>query len=183
MEHNPWKTIGSREVYRNPWFSVREDQVIRPDGKPGIYGVVESKVATGIIPIDDEGYTWLVGQYRYPIEIYSWEIIEGGADPGETPREAAIRELKEEAGLTARDVVQLGAPFYLSNCFTSERADVFLARGITVGEAQPEGTEVLQLKRLPFSEALAMARSGEISDAVAIIGLERAAHFLSSVKT
>lgn len=173
-EENPWKTVGTREVYRNPWFSLREDQVIRPDGKPGIYAVVEPKIATGIVPIDDEGYTWLVGQYRYAIERYSWEIVEGGVDPGESSRDAAIRELKEEAGLSAREVMELGGPFYLSNCFTSERADIFIAHGISAGTAQPEATEVLQIRRLPFSEALEMVHRGEITDAVSIIALQRA---------
>lgn len=178
MEDNPWKVVSSRPIYRNPWFSVREDQVIRPDGKPGIYSVVEPKIATGIVPIDDEGFTWLVGQYRYPINRYSWEIVEGGAEEGETPLEAATRELKEEAGLTATSIVPLGHPVFLSNCFTSERADSFLARGITQGASQPDGTEVLQLKRLPFEEALRMARAGEITDALSVIALERAYQFL-----
>lgn len=177
-ERNPWKVVSSRSIYRNPWFSVREDQVIRPDGKPGTYSVVEPKIATGIVALDDNGDTWLVGQYRYPIDIYSWEIIEGGVDPGETPLEAAVRELKEEGGLVAEEIVPLGPAIYLSNCFTSERGELFLARGITTGEAQPEGTEVLQLRKMPFSEALEMARTGAISDVVSIIALERAARFL-----
>ena len=177
-ERNPWKVVSSRSIYKNPWFSVREDQVIRPDGQPGTYSVVEPKVATGVVALDDTNHVWLVGQYRYPINIYSWEIIEGGVDPGENSLQAATRELKEEAGLTAEHIIPLGPPIYLSNCFTSERGDLFIARGITVGESQPEGTEQLQVRRVPFAEALRMAREGEISDVVSIIALERAARLV-----
>lgn len=175
---NPWRVTSTREVYRNPWFSVREDQVIRPDGAPGTYSVVEPKVATGVVALDEHDQVWLVGQYRYPIEIYSWEIIEGGVELGEDSQVAAARELQEEAGLVARDWVKLGPTFYLSNCFTTERADVFLARGLTHVEAQPEGTEVLQVRALPFATVMQMVGSGEISDSVSIVALQRAWAFL-----
>ena len=99
---NPWTTLGSRPVYENPWIKVREDQVLRPDGQPGIYGVVEFKNrAVGVLPVEDDGAVWLVGQYRYPLQAYSWEIPEGGSAAGETPEETARRELQEETGLTA----------------------------------------------------------------------------------
>ena len=175
---NPWKVSSTREVYRNPWFSVREDQVIRPDGNPGTYSVVEPKVATGVVALDNEDRVWLVGQYRYPIEIYSWEIIEGGAEVGEDSLSAAKRELREEAGLLASEWITLGPSFYLSNCFSSERAEVFLARNLTHVEAQPDGTEVLQTQALPFVQVMQMVRSGEISDSVSVIALERAWHYL-----
>ena len=114
---NPWTTLSSRLMYENPWIRVREDQVLRPDGQPGIYGVVEFKNrAVGVLPVDDEGCIWLVGQHRYPLNSYSWEIPEGGSPQTEPPEETAQRELKEETGLSAgttradqhRASVQLG---------------------------------------------------------------------------
>ena len=175
---NPWQLCSAREVYRNPWFSVREDQVIRPDGKPGTYSVVEPKVATGVVALDSQDRVWLVGQYRYPINIYSWEIIEGGAEVGEDSQSAAQRELREEAGLIAHQWQCLGPTIYISNCFTTERSDVFLARDLVQVEAQPDGTEVLQTQVLPFAQVMQMVRSGEISDSISIIALERAWHYL-----
>lgn len=177
-ESNPWKTLASRTVYDNPWISVREDTVIRPDGEEGIYGVMETRIATGVVPIDSEGYTYLVGQYRYPTNVYSWEIPEGGADPGEDPLSAIQRELKEETGLVARKWIALGGEFHLSNCISSEVGFVFLAEDLTQEEAEPDGTEVLQVKRLPLADAIAMVDDNTIVDAVSIIALLRAERYI-----
>lgn len=179
-ESNPWKTLGTREVYRNAWIRVREDRVIRPDGAEGIYGVVETRIATGAVPLTEDGYTYLVGQYRYPLGVYSWEIPEGGADPGEDPMQACQRELQEETGLVAERWEQLGGEIHLSNCFTAERGFVYLARGLRMTEAEPDGTERLQVRKLPFDEALLMAKCGEITDAITLIALERAARVLAA---
>ena len=178
MTKNPWTTVSTRLVYENPWIRVREDQVIRPDGKPGIYGVVETRIASGVIALTPENEVYLVGQYRYPVNEYSWEIIEGGNDPGEPALEAAKRELREEAGLSAKDWIQLGPEFHLSNCFSSEIGIVFLARGLSQGQAEPEGTEILKIQKMPIKQALAMVHSGEIKDSVSIVGLIRAARYL-----
>ena len=113
---NPWKTLSSRLVYENPWIRVREDQVLRPDGQPGIYGVVEFKNrAVGVLPVEDDGSVWLVGQYRYPLSLYSWEIPEGGSPASESTEETALRELREETGLTAGrlELISTLAPFQL----------------------------------------------------------------------
>ena len=177
-EDNPWKTVSSKYVYENPWIKVREDQVIRPDGKPGIYGVVETKMATGAVVVDENLELVLVGQYRYPLDFYSWEIIEGGADSGETPLEAAKRELLEEAGLIAENWQQLGPQIHLTNCHSSEEGRVYLAQGLSQGESDPEGTEVLQIRRVSFDEALSMIDRGEITDAMSLIGIERAKRVL-----
>ncbi len=167
---NPWQTVSSKQVYDNPWITLREDQVIRPDGEPGIYGVVHYKnIAVGVLPIE-EGYTYLVGQYRYPLERYSWEIPEGGCPEGEEPLRAAQRELREETGLEARRWQMLGEAF-LSNSVADEYAVWFLATGLVPGERRPEGTEKLSVRRLPFREALAMALNGEITDALSLVAI------------
>lgn len=178
-EDSPWRTVSSRPVYANAWMRVREDQVVRPDGKPGIYGVMEpTRVATGVVALTDDLHVWLVGQFRYPTGSYSWEIIEGGADPHEDPLSGARRELREEAGLDATHWQLLGGEVHLSNCITSERAFIYLARGLREVGAHPEETEVLRLARVPLARALALVDTGVIVDAVSVIGLLRAARFL-----
>ena len=175
---NPWRARGSREIYVNPWIRVREDHVIRPDGLDGIYGVVEfQNHALGIVPVTDNGDTFLVGQWRYPLEVYSWEIPEGGGPLGVSPLESARRELAEEVGLTAAVWTDLGL-FHLSNSVTNEAGQIFLAQELTQGEAEPGGDEVLAIRRLPLTEAYAMAMDGRITDGVSIIGLTRTMWFL-----
>ena len=176
--HNHWQTVGSREVYVNPWIRVREDHVVRPDGKPGIYGVVEfQNYALGIVPVTSDGETVLVGQWRYSLGLYSWEIPEGGGALARPLLESAQRELTEEAGITAATWTDLGL-FHLSNSVTNEAGRIFLAQDLTFGEAEPEGDEILALRRLPLLEAHAMAMDGRITDAVSIIGLARAVRHL-----
>jgi len=169
---NPWKTLNSRYIYKNDWIRLREDQVITPAGKPGIYSVVETHPAIGIVALDEDGYVWLVGQYRYPLNTYSWEIPEGGAHEGETPAVAARRELLEETGLRAEKWTPLGE-IYTSNCFTDEIATLFLAEGLTAGLSNPDPTEQLQVKRLHYNEVCRMISRGEIKDAMSIIALSR----------
>jgi 8-oxo-dGTP pyrophosphatase MutT (NUDIX family) len=179
-EANPWRRLSSRPIYENPWINVREDQVIRPDGNPGIYGVVQFQSwAIGVVPLTEDGDTFLVGQYRYTLDFYSWEIPEGGGAKTETPLAAAQRELREETGLAAATWTYLGE-VHTSNSATDEAGCVFLAEGLTLGEAEPDGTEDLRLWRLPFAEAVQMALTGEISDALAVVGLLRADHYLRS---
>ncbi len=169
-ESNPWRTLSSRRIYENPWISVREDQVLRPDGEPGIYGVVHYKnVAVGILAVEDD-HVYLVGQYRYPLEIYSWEIPEGGCPEGEEPLRAAQRELKEETGLEAATWRRLGEAF-LSNSVADERAIWYLATELVSGEVRPDGDERLSVRRVPLREALVMALNGEITDALSQIAL------------
>ena len=170
---NPWKLLTSSHKYGNPWFTVREDQVIRPDGTPGIYGVVSARrLATGILPLWEDGSLTLVGQYRYPLHEYSWEIPEGGGDIGIDPLVSAQRELREETGITARVWEYLGR-MHTSNCFVDEVCHLFLATALTPGVAAPDPEEVLQTRRIPFDEAVAMATDGRITDSISIVGIFR----------
>jgi len=170
-ESNPWKTLDSRIVYANPWITVREDQVIRPDGAPGIYGVVDTRIATGVLALTPDMQLVLVGQYRYTMNEYSWEIVEGGTDPGESPLAAIQRELREEAGLLAEYWESIGGEIHMSNCHSSEKGFLFVATGLREVEAEPEGTEVLSLRRVPFEEAVRMVTAGEVRDAFSVMGI------------
>ena len=172
---NPWKTLKTTTPYENPWIRIDHNEVLNPAGKPGIYGVVHFKNhAIGIVPVDDEGYTWLVGQYRYALGSYEWEIPEGGCPVGTDPLATAQRELKEETGLVASEWTQI-MDFHLSNSVSDEYGIAYLAKGLTQEEAEPEETEELALLRLPLSEAIAMTLDGRIKDAVSVLALQRVA--------
>lgn len=167
---NPWRKLASRNVYDNAWISVREDSVIRPDNEEGIYGVVHFKnLAIGILAIEDD-FLYLVGQYRYALDSYSWEIPEGGCAEGEDPLVAAQRELLEETGLRAGRWERMGEA-HLSNSVTDEHAIWFLATNLTQGQQEPEGTEQLQVRRVHFQEVLEMAIKGEITDALSLLAI------------
>ncbi len=171
-DENPWTTHSTHTVYDNPWIRVTESEVTTPAGSPGIYGVVHFKNrAIGVVPVDEEGHTWLVGQYRYPLGTYEWEIPEGGCPEGEAPLEAARRELLEETGLVAGHYRVLLENLALSNSVSDERVTIYLATDLVQDTPCPEDTEVLRLRRLPLTEAIAMARSGQITDAVSVIAL------------
>lgn len=146
-----------------------EHEVVRPDGNDGIYGVVHFKnQAVGVLPIDEDGNIFLVGQHRYALDSYSWEIPEGGCPEGEDTLAAAKRELLEETGLTARNWQKLGVS-HLSNSVCDELAHMYVATGLTEGKPCPEGTEVIARKQVPFEQALNMVLSGEITDAISIM--------------
>ncbi len=170
---NPWQTLSSTPVYDNPWIAVTEHRVIKPSGGEGIYGVVHFKNrAIGILPLDDEGHTWLVGQYRYTLKLYSWEIPEGGGRLDEEPLEAAQRELREETGMEAEHWQEI-LRMHLSNSVTDELAIVYLARGLRQGIAEPEDTEQLHVRRVPLEEAYQMVCRGEITDAISVAAILR----------
>jgi 8-oxo-dGTP pyrophosphatase MutT (NUDIX family) len=162
-------------VYENPWVQVREDQVLRPDGAPGIYGVVHFKNrAVGVLPVDDEGRIWLVGQYRYPLQAYSWEIPEGGSAESESAEATAHRELREETGLSAGRL-ELVATSHLSNSVSDEVGYIFRATELSQGADAPEGTERLAVRRFSWTEAWSMLEQGEITDSLSVIALLREA--------
>ncbi len=175
---NPWKTLASKPIYENPWIKVREDQVLNPSNKPGIYGVVSFKnKAIGIIPIDHEGNTWLVGQYRYALKEYSWEIPMGGGPVQEDILLSAQRELKEETGLSAGSW-ELIMRIHTSNSVTDEEGFVFLARDLREGRPEFEETEDLAIRKLPFTEALQMVMDQKITDSLSIAGILKASVLL-----
>ncbi|MEM8904252.1 MAG: NUDIX hydrolase [Actinomycetota bacterium] len=159
-------------VYENPWIRVRHDEVTTPGGSAGIYGVVELPAALGVVTLTDDLRTHLVGQYRYPLETYSWEICEGAHDPGESLLDGARRELREETGFTAARWTDLGT-LHTSNCITTEVAHLFLAEELTAGTPDPDETERLEVRTLPFAQAFDMAARGEIQDAMSLVALYR----------
>lgn len=168
---NPWTILATKPIYENPWMRVVEHDVLNPKGKPGIYGVMHAQnLATGVVPIDADGCVTLVGQYRFPLGQYSWEIPEGGGRKGVDPLLSAQRELAEETGQTARHWLPI-LTLHLSNSITDEVAHSYLAWGLEQGTASPEDTEELQLRRIPFAEAYAMAMRGGITDAIAVASL------------
>jgi 8-oxo-dGTP pyrophosphatase MutT (NUDIX family) len=166
--HNPWQTLQVNEVYNNPWIRVTHRDVLNPAGKPGIYGVVHFKnTAIGVLPLDKDGYTWLVGQYRYTLERYSWEIPEGGGPLGLDPLEAAKRELLEETGISASKWTPL-MEVHLSNSVTDEVGLAYIAQELDFGEAQPEETEQLHAVRVPFGDVVDMVLDGQITDVLSV---------------
>jgi len=164
-----------RVAYENAWITVWHDDGSRPDGSPGIYGVVHfENLAAGVIAFDDEDRVVLVGQYRYTLDRPTWEIPEGGVPPSETPLEGIQRELREETGLEASEWRELGR-LDLSNSVTDEEAVLFEAHGLHHGEAAPEPTESIAIRWVPFDDAVAMVRDGAITDAMSVAAILRVA--------
>jgi ADP-ribose pyrophosphatase len=170
---NPWQKLSSRMVYQNPWFSLREDKVLNPSGKSGIYSVIEPKKAVGVLAVNEAGNIILIGQYRYPTECYSWEIIAGGSEANESVLDTAKRELQEEAGYKASVWRPLSREIHLSNCFTNERAHLYLATELHAVTATPDETEELKVKELELRTIIEMIEEGIIVDAMTIIAIYR----------
>lgn len=169
-QHNPWQIKGEKKIYDNAWINLTEYDVINPSGGKGIYGKVHFKnIAIGIVPLDEDLNTYLVGQYRFTIDEYSWEIPEGGSSD-DIPLDAARRELLEETGLKASHWKKI-FEMHLSNSVSDEKAIVFIATGLSQHAAMPEETEQLAVKKLPFDEVYEMVMSGKIKDALSIAAI------------
>ena len=169
-QKNPWTILSSHQTYDNPWISVTEHQVLNPSGNPGIYGAIHFKnQAIGVIPYE-AGYIWMVGQYRFVLEEYCWEIPEGGGPIGEQPIEAAIRELKEETGLVAGKMEPI-LEMHLSNSVSDEWGIVFLATNLRQEEASPEETEELQVKKIKLEDAYQAVERREITDSLTVAAI------------
>lgn len=170
---NPWKTLTHKQVYDNPWIRVHEDDVINPSGGEGIYGVVHFKnLAIGIVPVDAQHNTWLVGQYRYALNEYSWEIPMGGSPLEDDPMQGAIRELREETGITANSWQPI-MKVHTSNSVTDETGYIYLATDLEIGATEHEDTEQLIIKRLPLTEAFEMVCNNVITDCMSAAALLR----------
>jgi len=178
---NPWKTVKKRLIYSNPWIKVEEHNVITPAGTQGIYGkVLFQNKAVAIIPLDPDLNTWLIGQYRYTINEYSWEIPMGGGPIQQSVLESAQRELKEETGLKAKKWTEI-LRIHPSNSVSDEEGFVFLAEDLTLGDTEFEETEQLEILKLPLVKAIDMVMKGEITDAISIAGLLKAGKLLGIV--
>ena len=167
-EGNPWKTHASEAVYDSPWIKVTKHDVTDPGGNPGTYSVVHFKnLAIGVIVLDEENNTWLVGQYRYPIDRYTWEIPEGGGKLHINPLESAKRELLEETGITAKKWTKIQEMF-LSNSATDEFCILFLAQELAFGKSQPEPDEEILAAKIPFDEVYKLVEEGKITDSLTV---------------
>ncbi|MGH2630507.1 MAG: NUDIX domain-containing protein [Actinomycetota bacterium] len=172
---SPWTRTSRSLAYENAWIQVFHDEVVRPDGQPGVYGVVHPRThAVGVVAIDEHDRVLLVGQYRYTLGRYSWEIPEGGVPIGDDPLEGARRELAEETGYRASSWQEL-MRFSLANSATDETGALYLASDLTEGEPAPDETEELAVRWMPFEEAVDRVRSGELFDSMTQMGILRVA--------
>jgi len=170
-DKNPWKTVKSEVKYNNPWIKITEHQTINAVGGDGIYGVVHYKnIAIGIIPLDEDYNTWLVGQYRYPLQQYSWEICEGGGLYNDDVLDSAKRELLEELGIKATNWKNI-MDMHLSNSVSDEKGIIYIAKELSYYNPEPEEGEVLQIKKLPFEKVYQMVMAGEITDSLTVAGI------------
>lgn len=177
---NPWQTINEEKIYDNPWISLHHKNVITPGGEKGIYGVVKYKhTAIGIVPLDKDLNTYIVGQYRLPLEKYSWEIPEGGGEPNEDPLVSAQRELSEECGIVAKKW-KLIQNFHLSNSVTDEVGYLFIAQDLIISEAHPDSNEELETKKIPFSELFEMVLNGTVTDSMTIMAVFKTKYLIDN---
>jgi 8-oxo-dGTP pyrophosphatase MutT (NUDIX family) len=173
VANGPWTRRSRRVAYENDWITIWHDEVTRPDGQPGIYGVVHfANLAVAVLALDTQDRVLLVGQHRYALDLYSWEVPEGGVPFDETPVDGARRELREETGVEAATWREL-ARSHLSNSVSDELAILFLATDLTTGVAAPDGTEALDVRWVPFEETLAMTLDGRITDALTVLAVQR----------
>jgi ADP-ribose pyrophosphatase len=173
-QSDPFVLVGSKVAYENPWIKVEHQDVIRPDGNPGIYGIVRFKNrAVAVLPIEDNGYVWLIGQWRKPLDRWSWEVPEGGVPFDEDLEAGARRELEEEAGLIAGSLVKV-MEFDVSNCVCDEVGVAYIAYDLRHGVMAPDPTEVLSLRRIHFTQLLDEIDQGLIRDAPTLVTVLRA---------
>ncbi|MDQ4078819.1 MAG: NUDIX hydrolase [Chloroflexota bacterium] len=177
FKKGPWTVIDSRTVYENPWITVREDKVIRPDNREGIFGVVEMKPGVSVLPLDDEGNVYLTQEFHYAVGRETIEAISGGIDQGEDKLDAARRELKEEAGIVANEWIDLGVidPF---TTVVSSPSHIFLARGLEFSEPDPDGTEIIRIVKTSLHEAVEWVMEGKITHGATTTLILKAKHYI-----
>lgn len=172
-KENPWKTLNKNKVYENPWIKVEHHEVLNPSGHPGVYGTVAfQNIAIGVIPIDENKYTYLVGQFRFPLDAYSWEIPEGGCTLNTDPLGAAKRELREETGIVAAGWNELQT-IHTSNSVTDEFGIIYSAEKLEFFEAKPDDDEDLVVQKILLKDVLQMVRQGKITDSLSLAGILR----------
>jgi ADP-ribose pyrophosphatase len=174
LARTPWKTRTTRAVYENPWMRLREDIAEMPDGRTTVYGVVQCKPAVGVLPFLDDDTVVLVGQYRYVFGEFSWEMPTGAAHPGESNEAAAQRELVEEAGYEAAELVKL-CEFHTSKSIVEEVAHIYLASGLRPVPSVADSTEFIEVRPYPFDEAIRMVERSEIKDSMTVVAVLHAA--------
>jgi len=170
----PWRTVSTRQVYANPWIRVREDVAELPDGRTTLYGVVECRPCIGVLPFLDADTVVLVGQYRYVTHAFAWEMPTGAMRPGETEEAAVQRELGEEAGYEAERLVKL-CVIDTSKSVMEERANLYMAEGLSPVVREPDATEFIEMRAFPFEEVLRMVETSEIVDAMTVVAVLHAA--------
>lgn len=167
-DRNLWKIKSEETRYSCERYDLVVYDTINPADKPMEYPVMRYKQkSTAVCAVDDKGYLYIVGQWRFGAGYYSWEVIEGRSDPGETPDITIKRELKEEAGLTAKEWKYLGM-FYPNNVLTDEEVHVYIARGLTQGETSPDEHEKLTVKKVRFLDFLQNVIQGKITDGITV---------------
>ncbi len=177
--NNPWQIISSKRVYDNPWITVREDRVIQPDGEEGAFGVVEMTPGVSVLPVDDDGTVHLVRVYRYTLDRHCLEALAGGIEDDEDPREAARRELREEAGIDAAELIDLGCVDQLTEVVISPDR-LYLARGLSFRTPDREETEQIERVAVPLSQAVEWAYNGTITHAASVVLILKAARYLNA---
>lgn len=180
QQHGPWKIKTRETKYKNPWIEVLEDQVINPDGKPGIYGTVVMKPGVSILALDEKNNAYLISEFHYALGKDSIEVVSGGMDGDEIPLQAAKRELKEESGIEAKEWVDLGRIDPFTSAIDSP-AYLFLARGLTFGERTLEGSEVINIIKIPFDKAIHMVMESEITHGPSCVLILKAKKFLNTI--
>lgn len=178
VKKGPWTILSYKTVYKNPWIDVREDQVIRPDGKPGIFGVVIMKSGISVLPLDDKGNVYLTEEYHYAVERVTTEVISGGIDKNETKLDAAKRELEEEAGITAKEWTYLGFIDPFTSAISSPNY-MFLARNLRFSKSNPDGTESIKIIKIRLEKAIKMAEDSEITHGASVVLILKANSYLA----
>lgn len=173
-----WVVHRDTVVYENPWIQVHEYVVTRPDGTPGIYGVVDAGQNAGAVVLDDRGRIALLREWLFPLETWTLQIP-SGQFRDELPLIACQRELREETGIAASQWTSLGT-FYLSGGISTQVGHLFLARDLVIGPPEREGTEVMDLMWIPLADAVDRCLASTIQDSVSMVGILRAAAYLNS---
>ena len=167
---NPYQTLSSRIVWSSPWYRIRQDEIITPNGQPGVYNVVEKEAAVWILPVTTDNQIVLIKNYRYTVDDWCWEIPAGSVKPGQTLAEAARAELREEIGGTAQELTYINQ-FYTANGISSEVGHIFLATGVTLAQPHHEATEVMEIHPTPIPRAFHLARTLQMRDAPSALAL------------